>query len=327
MEKDADIIIVGAGPAGMTAAIYASRAGLDTILLESGAPGGKLLKTNEIGNWPGIVSESGADLAMDMFHHSTAFGARYETGEVSAIRFPAEKDSSQKPDENKSSKNGAAAPLLTVERSGGAPLRASAVIVATGTKERLLHIPGEERNIGRGVAYCAVCDGAFYRNCHVAVIGAGNSALEEADYLTQFADSVTIVMRRDVFRADQISVEKVKKNPKIHIIQKAVPVEITDDGSRVTGLRIRFIETKEEQLLKVQGVFPYIGSDPVSGFLKDLDVLDDNGYLLVDEHMRTRITNLYGAGDVTRKNLRQVVTAVSDGAVAAQDAFFRLQLS
>lgn len=235
MEKDADIIIVGAGPAGMTAAIYASRAGLDTILLESGAPGGKLLKTNEIGNWPGIVSESGADLAMDMFHHSTAFGARYETGEVSAIRFPAEKDSSQKPDENKSSKNGAAAPLLTVERSGGAPLRASAVIVATGTKERLLHIPGEERNIGRGVAYCAVCDGAFYRNCHVAVIGAGNSALEEADYLTQFADSVTIVMRRDVFRADQISVEKVKKTPRFTSSKKRFPWKLQTTAAALQG--------------------------------------------------------------------------------------------
>ncbi len=195
-----------------------------------------------------------------------------------------------------------------------------------GTKERLLNIPGEEKNIGRGVSYCAVCDGAFIRGDTAAVIGAGNSALEEADYLTQSADKVYLIMRRDVFRGDQISVEKVQKNPKIEIIQNAVPTEIKDDGKRVTGLIIRHTQTGRLQFLDVKGVFPYIGADPISGFLKDFDVLNDSGYLITDDRMRTSVPGLYGAGDVRDKALRQVVTAANDGAVAAQQAFSDLRL-
>ena len=158
MKKDADVIIIGAGPAGMTAAIYASRAGLDTILLESGAPGGKLLKTNEIENWPGIVSESGADLAIDMFRHSTAFGARYEAGEVFAVHETGASSPSEAPESShaQSEASESCDSLLTVERIGSTPLRAPAVIVATGTKERLLNIPGESQNIGRGISYCCL---------------------------------------------------------------------------------------------------------------------------------------------------------------------------
>ena len=163
MKKDAELIIIGAGPAGMTAAIYASRAGLNTILLESGAPGGKLLKTNEIANWPGTKRDSGSDLALRMFEHSTIFGAHYQYGEVVSIRRDDQ--------------------TFSVTLTDGSELTADAVIAAAGTKERLLNIPGEEKNIGRGVSYCAVCDGAFIRGDTAAVIGAGNSALEEADYL------------------------------------------------------------------------------------------------------------------------------------------------
>ncbi|MEI3500372.1 MAG: FAD-dependent oxidoreductase [Anaerovoracaceae bacterium] len=306
MKKDAELIIIGAGPAGMTAAIYASRAGLNTILLESGAPGGKLLKTNEIANWPGTKRDSGSDLAIRMFEHSTIFGAHYQYGEVVSIRRDDQ--------------------TFSVTLTDGSELTADAVIAAAGTKERLLNIPGEEKNIGRGVSYCAVCDGAFIRGDTAAVIGAGNSALEEADYLTQSADKVYLIMRRDVFRGDQISVEKVQKNPKIEIIQNAVPTEIKDDGKRVTGLIIRHTQTGRLQFLDVKGVFPYIGADPISGFLKDFDVLNDSGYLITDDRMRTSVPGLYGAGDVRDKALRQVVTAANDGAVAAQQAFSDLRL-
>ena len=308
MTKKYDFIIIGAGPAGMTAAIYASRAGLKTAMIESGAPGGKLLKTNEISNWPGIKTEPGSQLAMDMFEHSTSFGAVYEYGKVVEIKTDEENPASDK----------------QIICEDGTIFQAPAVLVATGTKERLMGIPGENKNIGRGLSYCAVCDGAFFRDQEVAIIGGGNSALEEAVYLTHFASKVYILMRRNVFRADKIAVDAAMANPKIEIIQNVVPTKILDDGQHVNGLRISDVTTKEEQILPVSGIFPYIGADPVTGFLKHLDILNPQGYMIVNASMETKIPLLYGAGDVCQKGLRQVVTAVNDGAIAAQDAFHKL---
>lgn len=310
MTKKYDFIIIGAGPAGMTAAIYASRAGLKTAMIESGAPGGKLLKTNEISNWPGIKTEPGSQLAMDMFEHSTSFGAVYEYGKVVEIKTDEENPASDK----------------QIICEDGTIFQAPAVLVATGTKERLMGIPGENKNIGRGLSYCAVCDGAFFRDQEVAVIGGGNSALEEAVYLTHFASKVYILMRRNVFRADKIAVDAAMANPKIEIIQNVVPTEILDDGQHVNGLKISDVTTKEEQILPVSGIFPYIGADPVTGFLKHLDILNPQGYMIVNASMETKIPLLYGAGDVCQKGLRQVVTAVNDGAIAAQDAFHKLNV-
>lgn len=310
MIKKYDFIIIGTGPAGMTAGIYASRAGLKTAMIESGAPGGKLLKTNEISNWPGIKTEPGSQLAMDMFEHSTSFGAVYEYGNVVEIKVDETDPSSDK----------------QIICEDGTVFQAPAVLVATGTKERLMGIPGEKQNIGRGLSYCAVCDGAFFRDQEVAVIGGGNSALEEAVYLTHFASKVYILMRRNVFRADKIAVDAAKSNPKIEIIQTVVPTEILDDGQHVNGLKITDVTTKEERTLPVSGIFPYIGADPVTGFLKHLDVLNPQGYMVVNASMETKIPLLYGAGDVCQKGLRQVVTAVNDGAVAAQDAFHKLNV-
>lgn len=304
MERVCDLIIIGAGPAGMTAAVYASRAGLKTIMLEAGAPGGKLVKTYEISNWPGIKSTSGVQLAMDMFEHSTTFGAEYAYGNVVEI------------------KDGE---LKSVICDDGSVYMAKAVIVATGTQERLMNIPGESENVGRGVSYCAVCDGAFFTDDEVAVIGGGNAALEEALYLTQFASKVYIVMRRDVFRADDIVINEVKNNQKIELVQKYIPVSIEDDGSKVSSLTIESVETKEKKVLNVKGIFPYIGAVPVTSFLKDLNVLNDRGYMIVNDHMETKVSGIYGAGDVTDKVLRQVVTAVNDGAIAAQDAFHKIK--
>lgn len=305
MERRYDLIIIGAGPAGMSAAIYGSRAGLKTAMLEMGAPGGKLVKTAEISNWPGILETNGAKLASDMFEHSTSFGAEYLYGSVSKVE-----------DEGEYKK-------ITCE--DGSIYEGKAVIVATGTQERMMNIPGEETNVGRGVSFCAVCDGAFFRDQEVCVVGGGNSALEEANYLTQFASRVNIIIRRDVFRADSIVQDALKDNQKISIIKKHVPVRVIDDGMRVCGLVVKNVDTGVETELQTHGIFPYIGLDPATAFLEGLPVLDDRGYMVVDENCETKVKGIYGAGDVIAKKLRQVVTATNDGAIAAQHAFHEIK--
>ena len=287
MERRYDLIIIGAGPAGMSAAIYGSRAGLKTAMLEMGAPGGKLIKTAEISNWPGIIETNGAKLASDTFEHSTSFGAEYLYGNVIRVEDGAYKK----------------------------------IVCEDGTE----YMPGKLENVGRGVSYCAVCDGAFFRDQEVVVIGGGNSALEEANYLTQFASKVNIIIRRDVFRADSIVQNAIKDNPKITVVTKHVPVRVVDDGMRVTGLVIRNVDTNVETEMKTHGIFPYIGLDPATSFLEGLGILDERGYMIVDENCETKAKGIYGAGDVIAKKLRQVVTATNDGAIAAQHAFHEIK--
>ncbi|MGM9913225.1 thioredoxin-disulfide reductase [Floccifex sp.] len=297
MERYYDLVIVGAGPAGCTASLYASRAGLSTLLLDNGAPGGKLIKTFEIANYPGTGVLSGVDLAMKMFEQATAFGATYEYGDVAEIT----KDK-------------------VVKLSDGQEIQAKAVLIATGTKERLLNIPGEKENIGRGVSFCAVCDGAFFKDKDVVVIGGGNSALEESMYLTKFAN-VTIVIRRDVFRAEKQIQEQVEANDKIKIITKHIPKEIVSENGKVSGIVLENVDTHETQTIPCSGIFPYVGQDPMTQSLKDLGVCDERGYVIVDKNMETCIPGIYAAGDVIQKDLRQVVTATNDGAIAAQHIF------
>lgn len=301
MERQVDLVVIGAGPAGLTAALYASRAGLKTMILESGAPGGKLVKTHQISNYPGVKTLAGTDLAMSMLEQATSFGAMYEYGDVEKV------DADKK-----------------VYLSDGTVVEAKAVIVATGTKERLLNIPGEKENIGRGVSFCAVCDGAFFKDKDVVVIGGGNSALEESLYLTTFAKSVTIVIRRDVFRAEKQIQEQIEANEKIHIIKKHIPKEILSENGKVSGILLENVDTKETMTLNCQGIFPYVGQDPMSQCLESLDVLDERGYVLVDKNMETKVKGIYAAGDVLQKDLRQVVTATNDGAIAAQHIFHEI---
>ena len=301
MELQYEIIIIGAGPAGLTAALYASRAGMKVAIIEKSAPGGKLVKTHQIQNYPGIVSIGGADLAYQMYEHATVFGAEYLYGDV--VEVVDEKD------------------YKRVICEDGTEYTSKAIIVATGTVERMLKIPHEEEMIGRGVSYCAVCDGAFFKDKVVTVVGGGNAALEEALYLTQFVKKLYIVIRRDVFRAEEKIQKDIEKEPKIEVITKHIPKEIVVSNNEVGGLWIENVETHERKLLETAGIFPYIGSDPAIGFLKNLPIDADNGYLLVDENMETNIKGIYACGDIRKKQLRQVVTAVSDGAIAAQHIF------
>ncbi len=301
MDKRYELIIVGGGPAGMTAAVYASRAGLKTLMIEGSAPGGKLIKTAEISNWPGITEINGADLAFKMFEHSTAFGAEADFKEV--IKVDKLEDD------------------IIVECADNDRLISKAVIIATGTKERLLNIPNEERLTGRGVSYCAVCDGAFFRDKIVTVVGGGNSALEESLYLTTFAKKIYLIIRRDVFRGDELAQQKVINNPKIEIIRKHIPINIIDKDGRVNALEIEHVETKKKTIIETDGIFPYIGADPITSMVKHLPILDKDGYMIVDDHMMTSVRGIFGAGDVNSKYLRQVVTAAADGAIAAQAVF------
>ena len=299
MDLQYDVIIIGAGPAGMTAAVYATRANLKTAMLEKSAPGGKMIKTAEVENWPGIKHVNGADLAYQMFEHSTNFGAEYLYGDVQRVV------------DHKEYKE-----IITADAS----YTCKAVIVATGTQERLLNIPGEKEYTGKGVSYCAVCDGAFYRDKVVTVIGGGNSALEEAIYLSQFVKQVNIVIRRDVFRAESIIQEKIVSNPKINIIKKHIPISINGDDNKIISITLENVDTKERTDVQTEGVFPYIGAIPATDFL-DSSILNEAGYIKCNEKMQTSIPGIYGAGDVNVKDLRQIVTAVNDGAIAAQEAF------
>lgn len=301
---DYDVIIIGAGPAGMTAAVYASRAGLKTAMLESAAPGGKLVKTYEIENWPGIKGTDGATLAFDMYEHSTSFGAEYLYGNVAEL-----KDGDDK----------------TIVCEDGATYSAAAVIIATGTVERMMQIPNEAEMVGKGVSFCAVCDGSFYKGKAVIIVGGGNAALEEAIHLTQFAAKVTIVIRRTVFRAEPIIQKQVEANQKITVITQHIPKEVLVEDGKVAGLLIEHVETGEQQRIEAAGIFPYIGADPATKFVSGLGITDANGYVLVNEKMETAREGIYGAGDVCAKQLRQVVTATNDGAIAAQQVFQRLQ--
>ena len=297
MDLQYDVIIIGSGPAGLTAAIYATRANLTTAIIEGDTPGGKLTKTYEIENYPGFERISGVDLAMQMMEHGQKFGAVMEFSPVTEIDDEGE--------------------FKLVHLGDGRVLTTRAVIIATGTNERQLDLPRAKEFTGRGISYCAVCDGAFYRNKEVAVIGGGNSALEESLYLTQLVNKVNIIIRRDVFRADATVVDKVRNNPKINIITKSLPHELVIEDNTIKGLVIKNVETGELSTVECAGIFPYMGADPATGFLKNLNILDERGYIVVNKDMETAVPGIYGAGDVTVKDLRQVVTATNDGAIAA----------
>lgn len=298
-----DLIIIGCGPAGMTAGIYAKRAGLNVLMFESSAPGGKLVKTFEIDNWPGQNHVSGVDLALQMYQHTSELEIATEFSQVTHIE---------------------AGPIKHLSTADGRTFMTKAVILASGTVENKMNIPGEEVMTGKGVSFCAVCDGAFYKDKRVLVVGGGNSALEEAIYLTQFAKEVLIVIRRDVFRADQQVIDHVLAHPKIKILKKHIPVEVIYD-QKVTGLKVKNVDTQGEHIEACDGIFPYIGSTPSTDSVSHLKVTDANGYLEVNEKMATTIPGLYGAGDVVVKPLRQIVTAVNDGAIAAQMVFHYLK--
>lgn len=301
MPKKYDVIVIGAGPGGMTAALYASRANLSVLMLDRGIYGGQMNNTAEVENYPGFKSILGPDLAKDMYESSTQFGAEYAYGTV--------KDLTVKDDGTK---------VITTEDE---VYEAQAVIIATGSEHRKLGVPGEEEYGGKGVSYCAVCDGAFFRDKKVAVIGGGDSAIEEGTYLAQIVGDVNVIHRRDQLRAQKILQDRAFANDKIHFTWNSVVTEIVGDGQKVTGVKVHNKKTGEDELVPVSAVFIYVGVLPITEPFKKLGITNDQGWIETDDQMRTKIPGLYAVGDVRDKHLRQIATAVGDGSIAGQQAF------
>ncbi len=296
-----DILIIGSGPGGMTAGIYAARAMANIAMIEKGAPGGKVTNTSEIENYPGFDNIRGYELAMKMFKQTQKLKIPYIADRVTNI---IRQDN-----------------LFKLELFSKKILLAKAVIVATGTVERKLVVPGELELEGHGVSYCAVCDGALYKEKDVVVVGGGYAALEESLYLSRFVNKVYLIHRRDEFRADNNIVNKVKSHPKINFIVDTIVTEINDvTKKRATAVVIKNVKTGKIDNLAVSAIFPYIGSIPISDFAKKLGVLNEEGYFIVNNKCLTALPGLYAAGDVTNTTLRQIVSAISDGAKSAQFA-------
>jgi thioredoxin reductase (NADPH) len=293
-----DVIIVGGGPAGLCAAMYAGRGMLKAVTIERGAPGGELLNTDLIEDYIGFESIKGWDLAQKMSEHAKKFGAEIVTDTVERIR---------KADDG----------WFDVATSRGALYRAPAVILTAGGTPVKLGVPGEQEYAAKGVSYCAVCDGAFFKGEVLAVVGGGDAAVEEADYLTRYASKVYIVHRRDQLRASKILQQRAFANPKIEMVWNKRVVEIKGTGQAVDHLLLADAITGEHARLRVGGVFIFIGFKPNTGVIEGHVKHDAAGYLITDEKMMTSIPGLFAAGDVRSQVTRQITTAVGDATTAA----------
>ncbi|WP_163579050.1 thioredoxin-disulfide reductase [Gracilibacillus saliphilus] len=298
-ERIYDVIIAGAGPAGMTAAVYTSRANLDTLMLERGIPGGQMANTEDVENYPGYDHILGPDLSNKMFDHAKKFGAEYAYGDIKEVIDHGD--------------------YKTVV-AGSKEYKTKAVIITTGAQYKKLGIPGEEELGGRGVSYCAVCDGAFFKEKELIVVGGGDSAVEEGVYLTRFASKVTIVHRREELRAQKILQDRAFNNDKIDFIWDTIVKSINEKDGKVGSVTLFNKKTGEEYEHKTDGTFIYIGMVPLSEPFKSLGITNEEGYIPTNENMETTVPGVFAAGDIREKDLRQIVTATGDGSIAAQAA-------
>lgn len=287
-----EVLIIGAGPAGMTAAIYAARAGYKTAILEHGVPGGQAATTDMIENYPGFPEGiSGPELMMKFFEQTQTFGVEMIYEQVQSVDF-----------------SGDVKRVITDKQT----VESKTVVIASGAKPRALGVPNEGRLRGRGVSYCATCDGFFFRDQPVAVVGGGDTAVEEAMYLTKMCSSVTLIHRRDELRANKLAQSRAFANEKLHILYDTVVDEIVGD-EKVSQLKLRNKKTDETSELAVNGVFIFVGYLPNGAFLPPELEVNQQGYIITDEEMATNIPGVFAVGDVRQKKLRQVTTAVGDG--------------
>jgi thioredoxin reductase (NADPH) len=298
-EKIYDVIIIGAGPAGMTAAVYTSRANLSTLMLERGVPGGQMANTEEVENYPGFDHILGPELSTKMFDHAKKFGAEYAYGDVKEVIDGKE--------------------YKTI-KAGNKEYKARSIIISAGAEYKKLGVPGEQELGGRGVSYCAVCDGAFFKNKELVVVGGGDSAVEEGVYLTRFASKVTIVHRREELRAQKILQDRAFANDKIDFIWNHTVKQINDKDGKVGSVTLVSTQDGAEQEFAADGVFIYIGMVPLTKPFESLGITNSNGYIETNEQMETKVPGIFAAGDIREKTLRQIVTATGDGSIAAQNA-------
>jgi thioredoxin reductase (NADPH) len=297
-KKEYDVIIIGGGPAGLSAGIYTARARLASLLIEKGGIGGQIINSLAVENYPGFAAVSGIDLTQAMHQQATGFGLTTIYAEVFAIKTSGQKK--------------------IVTTSDG-DYSAGAVILAGGSERQKLDIPGEAEFTGKGVSYCATCDGAFFRDRDVAVVGGGNAAITEAIELTKFARKVTVIHRRDELRATKILQEKAFAEKKIEFLWDSVLTAITGDAF-VEGITVSNVKTKKETRLPVAGVFMAVGFRPNTGYLQGVVALDELGTVIVNDKMETSAPGIFAAGDIRSQSIRQVVAATGDGAVAAISA-------
>lgn len=299
-----DTIIVGGGPAGLSAGIYAMRSGLKTVLIEKFAPGGQMIVTDFVENYPGFPAGiGGPDLSAEMEKQARSLGLEILSTEVISVDFTKDEK-------------------IVVTPEG--ELKASTVILAVGASPRTLGVPGERKFFGRGVSTCATCDGAFFRNKEIAVVGGGNTAIQDAVFLTKFASKVTIIHRRSELRATKILQDRAVKNPKINFALSSIVVDIEGDV-KVERIVIENTQDGTRRTIPVDGVFMLIGTVPNTDYFRGVIDLDPAGYIITDEGMRTSVPGVFAAGDCRRKMLRQMVTAASDGAIAAVAAEEHIQ--
>ncbi|MGD2353782.1 thioredoxin-disulfide reductase [Bacillus subtilis] len=296
-EKIYDVIIIGAGPAGMTAAVYTSRANLSTLMIERGIPGGQMANTEDVENYPGFESILGPELSNKMFEHAKKFGAEYAYGDIKEVVDGKE---------------------YKVVKAGSKEYKARAVIIAAGAEYKKIGVPGEKELGGRGVSYCAVCDGAFFKGKELVVVGGGDSAVEEGVYLTRFASKVTIVHRRDKLRAQSILQARAFDNEKVDFLWNKTVKEIHEENGKVGNVTLVDMVTGEESEFKTDGVFIYIGMLPLSKPFENLGITNEEGYIETNDRMETKVEGIFAAGDIREKSLRQIVTATGDGSIAAQ---------
>ncbi|PPE05819.1 NAD(P)/FAD-dependent oxidoreductase [Williamsoniiplasma lucivorax] len=294
-----EVLIIGGGPAGLTAAVYAARGGAKTVIIEKEFPGGKMVKTDLIENYPGFESIQGPDLSSKMYEQAMKWNTEFIFNEAQHIK-PTGKH-------------------FEVHCIDGSILEAKSVILATGTKENQLGIPGEEELYGKGVSYCAVCDGAFHKGKPVAVVGGGYSAVQEGTYLTKFVSKLYVIVRKDYFRVDNQTLKDFLANPKVEVLFQTVTTKI-NGTDKVESITIRDVNGVERDL-EVSAIFPYIGANPLTKAVESLELVNKEGYVSkTDEKLETPIPGLFAAGDVREKELRQIATAVGDGSITGQMA-------
>ncbi len=296
-QKLYDLVIIGGGPAGLSAALYGARGNISTLVLEKGLPGGELNNTEEVENYPGLDHKKGPEIAEMMIEHAKRFGAEYlNLTNIYSVDLKAQ-------------------PKVLKTEEGD--ILAKSVIIATGSEHRKLNVAGEKEYAGKGVSYCAVCDGAFFKNKHVVVVGGGNAAVEEGNFVTRYAAKVTLIHRRDTLRAEKIVQKRALNNPKMSFIWDTAVESIEGDLMGVNKVKLKNLKTQEQSELACDGVFIYVGLEPNISLFKDQIQLDEGNRIITNEKLETNIKGVFAAGDVRVTPLRQAVTAAADGSLAA----------